>query len=78
TMQQAIALPNFGSRNGPSELELGRVSDALAGALMARGHDVRVVELGSSLKRIQRIYVELLSVWFGGSDPLRDGFVAGD
>lgn len=78
TMQQAIALPNFGSRNGPTELEQGRVSDALAGALKARGHDVRVVELGSSLQGIQRINVEGQSVWFGGSDPRRDGIVAGD
>ncbi|AOJ70133.1 MULTISPECIES: gamma-glutamyltransferase [Burkholderia] len=78
TMQQAIALPNFGSRNGPTELEKGRVSDALADALKERGHDVRVVELGSSLQGIQRINVEGQSVWFGGSDPRRDGVVAGD
>ncbi|AHI64222.1 gamma-glutamyltransferase [Burkholderia thailandensis] len=78
TMQQAIALPNFGSRNGPTELEKGRVSDALAQALKERGHDVRVVELGSSLQGIQRINVEGQSVWFGGSDPRSDGVVSGD
>ncbi|MDP5008284.1 MAG: gamma-glutamyltransferase, partial [Glaciimonas sp.] len=33
-VQQAIALPNVGSRNGPTELELGRTSPALAAGLV--------------------------------------------
>ena len=38
-VQQAVNLPNFGSRNGPTELEAGRFSPAVHEALKARGHD---------------------------------------
>ena len=55
TMQQAIALPNFGSMNGPTQLERGRVSEALADGLKGRGHDVQVVEMNSGLQGIQRL-----------------------
>ena len=48
-IQQAIALPNFGSRNGPTEVEKGRISGAVIEALQARGHDVREVDMGSGL-----------------------------
>ncbi|WP_179401141.1 gamma-glutamyltransferase [Burkholderia guangdongensis] len=78
TMQQAIALPNFGSTNGPTELEQDRVSDALVNGLKARGHDVRVVEMNSGLQGIQRLNVEGRTVWFGGSDPRREGIAMGD
>jgi gamma-glutamyltranspeptidase/glutathione hydrolase len=37
--QQAISLPNFGSRNGPTELERGQFSPALIQALKAKGHE---------------------------------------
>ena len=43
-LQQAISLPNFGSRNGPTELEEGRASQALIDALKARGHEVKVMQ----------------------------------
>jgi gamma-glutamyltranspeptidase/glutathione hydrolase len=58
TMQQAIALPNFGSMNGPTQLERGRVSEALVDGLKGRGHDVRVVEMNSGLQGIQRLNVQ--------------------
>ncbi|WP_443111539.1 gamma-glutamyltransferase [Burkholderia sp. FERM BP-3421] len=77
TMQQAIALPNFGSRNGPTELEKGRVSDALVDGLKARGHEVALVDLTSGVQGIQRINVEGQSVWFGGADPRREGVAMG-
>lgn len=78
TMQQAIALPNFGSKNGPTDVEKGRVSEALIDGLKERGHDVRVVDMTSGLQGIQRVVVEGQSVWLGGADPRREGIVMGD
>ncbi|VWC39042.1 gamma-glutamyltransferase [Burkholderia arboris] len=78
TMQQAIALPNFGSMNGPTQLERGRVSDALADGLKGRGHDVQLVEMNSGLQGIQRLNVQGQTVWFGGADPRREGVAMGD
>jgi gamma-glutamyltranspeptidase/glutathione hydrolase len=77
-VQQAISLPNFGSRNGPTELEQGRSSQRLVDALKARGHEVMVIEQTSGLQAIQRIVKDGLSVWFGGADPRREGIVMGD
>src|SRR5690606_6073751 len=37
-VQQAISLPNFGSRNGPTELEQGRFPPQTVQQLQARGH----------------------------------------
>lgn len=77
-VQHAISLPNFGSRNGPTELEQGRVSDALVEALKAKGHTVRVMEQTSGLQGIMRMTVHGEDVWFGGADPRREGTVKGD
>ncbi|GAA5163023.1 gamma-glutamyltransferase [Viridibacterium curvum] len=72
--QQAVALPNFGSRNGPTELEQGRVSPELIAALQARGHEVRSIVQTSGLQAIQRTD----KGWFGGADPRREGVAMGD
>ena len=77
-MQQAVALPNFGSMNGPTQLEKGCVSDALVNGLKARGHDVQVVEMNSGPERIQRLNVEGRTIWFGGAAPRREGVAIGD
>lgn len=77
-VQQAISLPNFGSRNGPTELEQGRVSDALIEALKAKGHNVRVMEQTSGLQGIMRLNIHGEEMWFGGADPRREGIVKGD
>ncbi|RJG06767.1 gamma-glutamyltransferase [Noviherbaspirillum cavernae] len=77
-VQQAISLPNFGSRNGPTELEQGRASDTLIEQLKARGHNVRVMEQTSGLQGIMRMNVHGEEVWFGGADPRREGAVRGD
>jgi gamma-glutamyltranspeptidase / glutathione hydrolase len=76
--QQAISLPNFGSRNGPTELEQGRSTPALADALRARGHEVRVMPQTSGLQAIERRAVAGAPGWFGGADPRREGVAAGD
>ncbi|NEX60445.1 gamma-glutamyltransferase [Noviherbaspirillum galbum] len=77
-VQKAISLPNFGSRNGPTELEQGRVSDALVEGLKAKGHNVRLMEQTSGLQGIMRTTVGGEQVWFGGADPRREGSVKGD
>jgi gamma-glutamyltranspeptidase/glutathione hydrolase len=77
-VQQAISLPNFGSRNGPTELEAGRIgADAIA-QLKARGHEVREFEQNSGLQGIGRMRQGGRDVWFGGADPRREGIVRGD
>ena len=72
-VQQALTLPNFGSRNGPTELELGRVDDALGPALEARGHEVTYIEQTSGAQAIERT----ATGWFAGADPRREGTAVG-
>mgnify|MGYP001058852622 CR=1 FL=1 len=77
-VQQAISLPNLGSRNGPTELEKNRVSAEVIAQLKARGHDVRETEQNSGLQGIERRVVGGKAQWFGGADPRREGIVLGD
>jgi len=77
-VQQAISLPNFGSRNGPTELEQGRASPGLIEALQSRGHDVRVMNQTSGLQGIERVTRDGVPAWRGGADPRREGIVMGD
>ena len=71
--QAAIALPNFGSRNGPTELEAGTDVAKLAPKLRALGADVRVIELTSGAQAIVRTG----NGWIGGADPRREGVAMG-
>lgn len=71
--QAAIALPNFGSRNGPTDLERDTPVAQLAPKLQALGADVRVVELTSGTQAI----VRTRDGWIGGADPRREGIVLG-
>ncbi|SMP57563.1 gamma-glutamyltransferase [Noviherbaspirillum suwonense] len=77
-LQQAISLPNFGSRNGPTELERGRVSEQVAARLTEKGHQVRMDEQTSGLQAIMRIRRNGQDWWFGGADPRREGVARGD
>jgi gamma-glutamyltranspeptidase / glutathione hydrolase len=78
-IQQAIALPNFGSRNGPTELEKGRLGPVITEALKARGHDVREIDMGSGLQGIVRVRLpDGRHGWAGGADPRREGVALGD
>jgi gamma-glutamyltranspeptidase/glutathione hydrolase len=77
-VQQAISLPNFGSRNGPTELEAGRFPQQTQDVLKARGHSLRSGDMNSGLHGIQRITVDGVSHWFGGADPRREGIAKGD
>ena len=76
--QQAVALPNMGSRNGPTELEAGRVSPALASALEARGHTLVQAPMTSGLMAIQRRPRGGAMAWFGATDPRGEGEAVGD
>jgi gamma-glutamyltranspeptidase / glutathione hydrolase len=77
-IQAAIALPNFGNRNGPTEIEEGSAYEAMAGALRERGHDVRLIEMTSGLHGIERIPGKGAGGWRGGADPRREGIAKGD
>ncbi len=77
-VQQAINLPNFGSRNGSTELETNRFSPAVMDALKARGHTIRQYEMTSGLHGVQRILIHGAPWWFGGADPRREGVARGE
>jgi gamma-glutamyltranspeptidase/glutathione hydrolase len=77
-MQQAISLPNFGSRNGPTELEAGSLPSATIEQLKARGHAIRIGEQTSGLQGIERMEIHGVPLWFGGADPRREGVAKGD
>jgi gamma-glutamyltranspeptidase/glutathione hydrolase len=72
--QAAIALPNFGSRNGPTELERGTPIEALKDKLVALGHEVQVIELTSGSQAL----VRTRSGWVAGADPRREGTARGN
>lgn len=72
--QAAAALPNFGSRNGPTELEQDTPVAALAPKLQALGHRTRVIEENSGVQTIVRTRTGFI----GGADPRREGAVIGD
>ena len=72
--QAAAALPNFGSRNGPTELEADTDVAGLAPKLRAIGADVAVVQMTSGMHTI----VRTRDGWMGGADPRREGVVKGE
>jgi gamma-glutamyltranspeptidase/glutathione hydrolase len=72
-VQSAIDLPNFGSRNGPTEIEKGTELEGVAGALKAMGHEVRAIDMTSGLQGIRRTR----DGWEGGADPRREGVARG-
>ncbi|AVE07015.1 gamma-glutamyltransferase [Pseudomonas palleroniana] len=77
--QAAISLPNFGSRNGATELEAGLFSPGLKQALQDKGHTLSEIEMTSGIQAIVRTRdaqgkVSLSS----GADPRREGEAVGD
>ncbi len=72
--QQAVDLANFGSRNGPTEVERGTEAEGWATTLQARGHEVRAIEMTSG---IQAIVVSPIG-YLGGADTRREGVAIGD
>ena len=77
-VQSAISLPNFGSRNGPTELERGRFPGNFISALKQKEHQIRLDEQTSGLQAIMRVRRNGEEMWFGGADPRREGVARGD
>jgi gamma-glutamyltranspeptidase/glutathione hydrolase len=77
-VQTAISMPNLGNRNGPTELEAGRVGAGLADSLRARGHEIREIDMTSGLQAIERRCDRAgRCTLAGGADPRREGLVIG-
>lgn len=72
--QQAVDFGNFGSRNGPTELEKGTEAEAWKAALEAKGHEVRLLEMTSGTQAILKTPEGFL----GGADGRREGVAIGD
>ncbi len=73
-VQQAINLPNIGSRNRETELERGTLAEALQQDLRQRGHRVTILPMPSGVHAIVLDKDGLT----GGADPRREGRAAGD
>jgi gamma-glutamyltranspeptidase / glutathione hydrolase len=72
--QAAAGLFNFGSRNGPFEIEDVQGTEGWAAALGDIGHEVRTDDMVSGLNIIAVEGGKLV----GGSDPRREGAAMGD
>ncbi|WP_207460196.1 gamma-glutamyltransferase [Azospirillum sp. SYSU D00513] len=72
--QEAVDLANFGSRNGPTELERGTEAEGWVSALEARGHRVELMDMTSGTQAII-VTPDGLS---GGADTRREGVAIGD
>jgi gamma-glutamyltranspeptidase/glutathione hydrolase len=73
-LQSAVALPNFGSRNGPTLIERGSSYEGLIRELSNRGHEIETPPLTSGLHGIERVP----GGWRGAADPRREGIAKGD
>jgi gamma-glutamyltranspeptidase/glutathione hydrolase len=72
--QVAVDLPNFGSRNGPTELEAGTEAEGWKADLEAKGHEVKLIDMNSG---IQAIVVGADGLT-GGADSRREGVAIGN
>ena len=73
-LQEAIDLPNMGSRNGPTEIERGTTLQRTEGGLEALGHAVQEVDFPSGLQAVMRAPDGSL---IGAADPRREGRALG-
>lgn len=72
--QQAADFGNFGSRNGPTELEAGTEVEGWKAALEAKGHKVQLMEMTSGTQ----VIVKTPEGFLGGADGRREGVAIGD
>lgn len=73
--QAAASLANFGSRNGPFEIESGPHAIAITAEMQKFGHQVQAVEMTSGLHIVARASDGSLT---GGADPRREGVAKGE
>nr|WP_218585992.1 gamma-glutamyltransferase [Pseudomonas sp. AN3A02] len=77
--QAAVGLPNFGSRNGATELEAGLFSAPLKQALKDKGHALSEIDMTSGAQAIVRVRdAQGKASLIGGADPRREGEALGD
>ncbi|UPY39169.1 gamma-glutamyltransferase [Sediminicoccus sp. KRV36] len=76
--QAASALPHVGALNAATELERGTAAAGLAAGLIARGAPVDLHEMNSGLNLIRVQRQGEVRRLLGGTDPRREGMVAGD
>jgi gamma-glutamyltranspeptidase/glutathione hydrolase len=74
TPEAALALPHYGSRNGPTELEADTAVTGLVPALQQLGHRVEMREMNSGTHLIVREG----GGWRGAADPRREGSARGN
>jgi gamma-glutamyltranspeptidase / glutathione hydrolase len=72
-VRKVVGVGHYGSRNGPTELEVGTEAAELAGGLRLLGHEVRIMPMTSGLHAIERVP----GGWRGAADPRREGAAAG-
>lgn len=72
-LQQAVRLPNMGSRNAQTELEKNSVLEKYIPDLKARGHNVKLLDLNSGT---HGIWVDANGLW-SGIDTRREGVALG-
>jgi gamma-glutamyltranspeptidase/glutathione hydrolase len=77
-IQQAISLPNMGSRNRQTEIEKGSALEGIAASLRALGHPVAAIEMISGLQGIAVTPGGPGFTLTGGADPRREGVVLGE
>jgi gamma-glutamyltranspeptidase/glutathione hydrolase len=70
----ALALPHFGSRNGPLELERDTGIASLAESLQKLGHRVEFLDMTSG----DHLLVRDANGWVGAADPRREGTARGE
>jgi gamma-glutamyltranspeptidase / glutathione hydrolase len=71
---EVVAMPHYGSRNGPTELERGTAAEVLAVPLEFLGEVVKPVDMTSGLHLIVRDGDH----WVGAADPRREGLPKGE
>lgn len=73
SIQDAISLPNIGSRNQETELEKNTSVETFATELKAKGHPILIRDMNSGTQGIE---IDDKGLW-GGVDPRREGVSMG-
>ena len=74
TPAQIVSQPRLGSRNGPTEVERGRMAPEVIDRLRTRGHMLRETDMTSGIALVVRSG----KGWIGAADPRREGRAGGE